>query len=202
MSPVEVEQQVTYPMEVAMLGLPRTQGVRSLSKVGLSVIYVTFDDNVDLYFARTQVQQRMPLRRRATIGERGVRFNIGSYAAERRRASGFFRGAWSCDGGACGSRSKIPSRSMSKTESDVGGPASRTARGTENVPSPIASSMIRRGSPKTSPTEYTCWPETATSAATNPSPVPAVPAPGDCTVTYVVADADRPNPSDTVNVNA
>ena len=34
LSPVEVEQQVTYPMEVAMLGLPRTQNVRAISKVG------------------------------------------------------------------------------------------------------------------------------------------------------------------------
>jgi cobalt-zinc-cadmium resistance protein CzcA len=59
LSPVEVEQQVTYPMEVAMLGLPRTEGVRSISKVGLSVVTVTFDDDVDLYFARAQVQQRM-----------------------------------------------------------------------------------------------------------------------------------------------
>src|SRR5258705_12513990 len=59
LSPVEVEQQVTYPMETAMLGLPRTLGVRSISKVGLSVVTVTFEDDVDLYFARSQVQQRM-----------------------------------------------------------------------------------------------------------------------------------------------
>jgi len=59
LSPVEVENQVTYPMEVAMLGLPRTTDVRSISKVGLSVVTVTFDDDVDLYFARAQVQQRM-----------------------------------------------------------------------------------------------------------------------------------------------
>jgi cobalt-zinc-cadmium resistance protein CzcA len=59
LSPAEVEQQVTYPMEVAMLGLPRTTDVRSISKVGLSVVTVTFEDDVDLYFARTQVQQRM-----------------------------------------------------------------------------------------------------------------------------------------------
>ena len=59
LSPVEVEQQVTYPMETAMLGLPRTMGVRSISKVALSVVTVTFEDDVDLYFARSQVQQRM-----------------------------------------------------------------------------------------------------------------------------------------------
>lgn len=59
LSPVETEQQVTYPMELAMLGLPRTQYVRSVSKVGLSVVTVVFDDNVDIYFGRTLVQQRM-----------------------------------------------------------------------------------------------------------------------------------------------
>src|SRR5438552_12540273 len=59
LSPVEAEQELSYPMEVAMLGLPRTREVRSISKAGLSVVTVTFDDDVDLYFARAQVQQRM-----------------------------------------------------------------------------------------------------------------------------------------------
>src|SRR5207247_11132889 len=59
LSPAEVEQQVTYPMEVAMLGLPRTTDVRSISKVGLSVVTVTFEDAVDLYFAWAPVQERM-----------------------------------------------------------------------------------------------------------------------------------------------
>jgi cobalt-zinc-cadmium resistance protein CzcA len=59
LSPVEMEQQVTYPMEVAMLGLPRMEQVRSISKAGLSVVTVTFEDRVDFYFARAQVQQRM-----------------------------------------------------------------------------------------------------------------------------------------------
>jgi len=58
-SPVEVEQQVTYPMEVAMLGVPGTTEVRSISKAGLSVVTVGFEDGVDFYFARAQVQQRM-----------------------------------------------------------------------------------------------------------------------------------------------
>jgi cobalt-zinc-cadmium resistance protein CzcA len=59
LSPYEAEQQISYPMEVAMLGLPRTTDVRSIAKAGLSVVTVTFDDDVDLYFARAQVQQRM-----------------------------------------------------------------------------------------------------------------------------------------------
>lgn len=59
LSPVEVEQQVSYPMETAMLGLPNTSEVRSISKVGLSVVTVTFSEDIDLFFARSQVQQRM-----------------------------------------------------------------------------------------------------------------------------------------------
>jgi cobalt-zinc-cadmium resistance protein CzcA len=59
LSAEEVEQQVTYPMEVAMLGLPQTTEVRSISKNALSVVTVGFQDGVDLYFARALVQQRM-----------------------------------------------------------------------------------------------------------------------------------------------
>lgn len=59
LSPNEVENLVSYPMETAMMGLPRTQGVRSISKAGLSVVTVSYDDDVDMYFGRAQVQQRM-----------------------------------------------------------------------------------------------------------------------------------------------
>jgi cobalt-zinc-cadmium resistance protein CzcA len=59
LSPNEVENLVSYPMETAMMGLPRTAGVRSISKAGLSVVTVSFDDDVDMYFARAQVTQRM-----------------------------------------------------------------------------------------------------------------------------------------------
>ena len=59
LSTEEVEKQISFPMETAMLGMPRTEDVRSISKAGVSVITVTFNDDVDLYFARAQVQQRM-----------------------------------------------------------------------------------------------------------------------------------------------
>ena len=58
-SPNEVENLVSFPMETSMMGLPRTRGVRSISKAGLSVVTISYDDDVDLYFARAQVQQRM-----------------------------------------------------------------------------------------------------------------------------------------------
>jgi cobalt-zinc-cadmium resistance protein CzcA len=59
LSPNEVENLVSFPMERVLMGLPRTETVRSISKAGVSVVTVTFEDDVDLYFARAQVQQRM-----------------------------------------------------------------------------------------------------------------------------------------------
>ncbi len=56
---VEVEQQVTYPIETALMGVPRSQQVRSLSKFGLSIVTVVFDDDVPVYFARQLVAERV-----------------------------------------------------------------------------------------------------------------------------------------------
>jgi len=55
----EVEAQVTFPIEGAMLGLPRTEEVRSISKFGLSLVTVVFEDRVDPYFARQLVNERL-----------------------------------------------------------------------------------------------------------------------------------------------
>src|SRR3954469_8479818 len=51
LSPVEVEQYVTAPVERAMAGIPRVAQIRSISKYGLSVVTVVFDDGTDIYFA-------------------------------------------------------------------------------------------------------------------------------------------------------
>jgi heavy metal efflux system protein len=59
MPPTEVEQLVTYPVEQAMMGMPKQQEVRSLSKLGLSIITVVFDDSVSTYFARQMVNERL-----------------------------------------------------------------------------------------------------------------------------------------------
>ena len=59
MAPVEVEQLVTYPVEVGMGGLPGLTEVRSLSKLGLSLTTVVFKDNVNIYFARQLVFERL-----------------------------------------------------------------------------------------------------------------------------------------------
>jgi len=59
MSPLEVEKLITRPIEVGMGGLPRLTEVRSVSKIGLSMITVVFEDGVDDYFARQLVFERM-----------------------------------------------------------------------------------------------------------------------------------------------
>ncbi len=59
LSPVEIEQQLTVRVEQAMGGLTNLKLVRSISKFGLSQVTVIFEDGTDLYFARTQVMQRL-----------------------------------------------------------------------------------------------------------------------------------------------
>lgn len=58
-APLEMEQYVTFPIEVAMSSLPRKQEIRSISQFGLSQVTVTFDDDVDLYWARQLVLERL-----------------------------------------------------------------------------------------------------------------------------------------------
>jgi len=65
LSPVEVEQLVTFPIEVSMNGLPKLTEVRSISKFGLGVITVVFEDDVDIYFARQLVLERLQSAREA-----------------------------------------------------------------------------------------------------------------------------------------
>lgn len=59
LAPLDVEQQVTAPIELAMQGLPGVTQVRSLSKAALSQVIVGLADGVDLYFARQLVFQRL-----------------------------------------------------------------------------------------------------------------------------------------------
>jgi Cu(I)/Ag(I) efflux system membrane protein CusA/SilA len=53
--PQLVEDQVTYPLSTEMLKVPRTKVVRGMSQFGLSAVYVIFEDDVDLYWARSRV---------------------------------------------------------------------------------------------------------------------------------------------------
>jgi cobalt-zinc-cadmium resistance protein CzcA len=59
LAPVEVERYITFPIETAMNGLPEVEEIRSVSKFGLSLVTVVFHDNVDIYFARQLVFERL-----------------------------------------------------------------------------------------------------------------------------------------------
>jgi cobalt-zinc-cadmium resistance protein CzcA len=56
---VDVEQRVTFPVELAMQGLPKVRQIRSMSKAGFSQVIVVFEDDVDIYFARQLVFERL-----------------------------------------------------------------------------------------------------------------------------------------------
>jgi Cu(I)/Ag(I) efflux system membrane protein CusA/SilA len=58
-SPQEIEDQVTYPLSTALQGLPKVKTVRAQSDFGFSMLTVVFEDEVDLYFARTRILERL-----------------------------------------------------------------------------------------------------------------------------------------------
>lgn len=59
LSPVEVERLISFPIEVAMNGLPSVTQVRSVSKYGFAAITTVFEDDVDIYFARALINERL-----------------------------------------------------------------------------------------------------------------------------------------------
>ena len=74
-APQIVEHQVTYPLATTMLSVPGAKTVRGYSMFGDSFVYVLFDDNTDLYWARSrvleylnQVQSRLPAQAKASLG--------------------------------------------------------------------------------------------------------------------------------------
>ena len=60
-SPQEVEDQITYPLSLKLQGLAGVRAVRSSSEFNFSMITIIFDDNVDFYFARQRVLERLTL---------------------------------------------------------------------------------------------------------------------------------------------
>ncbi len=72
LGPVDVEQYVSFPVETAMAGIPGVTEIRSMSRPGISVVTVVFDDATELYFAREQVNQRLTLAREAVPAEYGT----------------------------------------------------------------------------------------------------------------------------------
>ena len=63
LAPEEVEKYVTYPVEVAMSGLPNLKEVRSVSNFGLSVVNIYFEDGTEIYLNRQLVNERLQIAR-------------------------------------------------------------------------------------------------------------------------------------------
>jgi len=63
LTPAEIEKQVTFPVETALAGIPGLQYTRSFSRNGFSQVTAVFDDHVDIYFARNQINERLSVAR-------------------------------------------------------------------------------------------------------------------------------------------
>src|SRR5215813_3398997 len=59
LGPTEVEKFITFPVELAMRGLPGIKEIRSISRFGLSAVFVYFEESYDIYFARRLVMERL-----------------------------------------------------------------------------------------------------------------------------------------------
>ncbi|MCB1160148.1 MAG: efflux RND transporter permease subunit, partial [Leptospiraceae bacterium] len=59
LSPIEIEQFITYPVETAMTGIPDVDEIRSISRTGVSSVTIVFRDHVDIWFARQLVNERL-----------------------------------------------------------------------------------------------------------------------------------------------
>ena len=102
-SPQDVEDQVTYPLTVSLLGLPGVKTVRSYSMFGFSSIYVIFDDSVEFYWSRTRLLEKLaslpqgtlPQDARPTLGPDATGLGqIFWYTLEGRDPQGNPVGGW------------------------------------------------------------------------------------------------------------
>lgn len=102
-SPQDVEDQITYPLTVALLGVPGVKTVRSYSMFGFSSIYIIFKENVEFYWSRTRVLEKLNSLPAGTLPE-GVAPSLGPdatalgqiywYTLEGRDPDGNTTGGW------------------------------------------------------------------------------------------------------------
>src|SRR5579864_192673 len=68
-SPQIIEDQVTYPLVSNLEGIPKVKNVRGTSMFGMSFVYIIFDDDVDVYWARSRVLERLSYAQRLLPAE-------------------------------------------------------------------------------------------------------------------------------------
>ena len=105
-SPRDVEDQVTYPLTTALLGVPGVRTVRSSSALGFSTIYIIFDDDIEFYWSRSRVLEKLASLPPGTVPD-GVSPTLGPdatalgqifwYTLEGQDPSGETVGGWDPD---------------------------------------------------------------------------------------------------------
>jgi len=105
-SPQDVEDQITYPLTVALLGIPGVKTIRSYSMFGFSMIYVIFKEKVDFYWSRSRVLEKLNSLPSGTLPP-GVQPMLGPdatalgqvfwYTLEGQDAQGRPTGGWDLD---------------------------------------------------------------------------------------------------------
>ncbi len=103
-SPQDVEDQISYPLTTAMLGIPGVKSIRSNSMFGFSSIYIIFDDELDFYWSRSRILEKLnslpanllPTEVQPSLGPDATALGqIFWYTLEGRDASGNPSGGWS-----------------------------------------------------------------------------------------------------------
>ena len=105
-SPQDVEDQITYPLTVSLLGIPGVKTVRSYSFFGFSSIYIIFNEDIDFYWSRSRVLEKLNSLPAGTLPE-GVKPALGPdatalgqifwYTLEGRDKQGNPAGGWDLD---------------------------------------------------------------------------------------------------------
>src|SRR5512145_1119622 len=75
-SPKDIQDQITYPLTTALLGIPGVQTIRSTSMFGMSFIYIIFKDNVEFYWSRSRILEKLNSLPSGTLPE-GVQPSLG-----------------------------------------------------------------------------------------------------------------------------
>jgi copper/silver efflux system protein len=75
-SPRDVEDQITYPLTAMLMGIPGVKTIRSFSYFGFSSVYVIFDDDIDFYWSRSRLQEKLSSLPAGTLPE-GVTPRLG-----------------------------------------------------------------------------------------------------------------------------
>src|SRR5690554_6189439 len=102
-SPQDIEDQVTYPLTTALLGIPGVKSIRSESMFGFSSIYVIFDESIEFYWSRSRILEKINSLPEGTLPA-GVRPMLGPdatgmgqifwYTVEGRTPDGKPVGGW------------------------------------------------------------------------------------------------------------